>query len=93
MKNAGFYCLIIGAMFLLSCKNKQVTETVAPEISVASVLVKDVPITQVYVGQTLGGEDIQIMARVQGYLLGIHFKEGAFVKKGQLLYTIDPLPY
>jgi membrane fusion protein, multidrug efflux system len=45
------------------------------------------------VGQTLGGSDIQIMARVQGYLTGIHFKEGSQVKKGQLLYTIDPLPY
>jgi membrane fusion protein (multidrug efflux system) len=60
---------------------------------VTPVLIKDVPITQEYVGQTLGATDIQINARVQGFLTGIHFKEGSKVRKGQLLYTIDPLPY
>ncbi len=68
-------------------------EIAAPEVPVASVLVKDVPLTQEYVGQTLGESDIQIRARVQGFLTGFHFKEGSKVKKGQLLYTIDPLPY
>jgi membrane fusion protein (multidrug efflux system) len=57
------------------------------------VLIKDVPLTQEYVGQTLGGTDIQIRARVQGFLTGIYFKEGSKVNKGQLLYSIDPLPY
>jgi membrane fusion protein (multidrug efflux system) len=93
MKYTGFYPFVIFALLLLSCKEKQVTETAAPEVSVASVIIKDVPITQEYVGQTLGGEDIQIMARVQGFLTGMHFKEGTWVKKGQLLYTIDPLQY
>jgi membrane fusion protein, multidrug efflux system len=93
MKNSGFYWLVIGGFLLFSCKGKEVTETAAPEVSVASVLVKDVPIAQEYVGQTLGGEDIQIMARVQGFLTGMYFKEGSFVNKGQLLYSIDPLPY
>jgi membrane fusion protein (multidrug efflux system) len=79
-------------MALLSCKEKAV-ETTAPEVPVVSVLIQDVPLTQEYVGQTLGGTDIQIRARVQGFLTGIHFREGSAVNKGQLLYTIDPLPY
>jgi membrane fusion protein (multidrug efflux system) len=39
-----------------------------------------------------GLQDIAIRARVEGVLEAIHFKEGTYVKKGQLLYTIDPLP-
>ena len=78
---------------MFSCKNKEKVETSAPEVPVASVLIKDVPLTQEYVGQTLVQSDIQIRARVQGFLTSIHFKEGTKVKKGQLLYTIDPLPY
>jgi membrane fusion protein, multidrug efflux system len=92
MKITKFYGILLIGLLLFSC-NKKVAETVAPEVPVASVLVKDVPLTQEYVGQTFGGTDIQIRARVQGFLTGIHFKEGSKVTKGQLLYTIDPLQY
>ncbi len=44
-------------------------------------------------GQTYGLADIAIRARVEGFLEGIHFEEGRTVKKGQLLYTIDPQPF
>jgi membrane fusion protein (multidrug efflux system) len=91
LKNLCF--LVVCGLLLFSCKNKGKVEIAAPEVPVASVLVKDVPLTQEYVGQTLGESDIQIRARVQGFLTGFHFKEGSKVKKGQLLYTIDPLPY
>ena len=93
MKITNFNWIIVSGLLLFSCGKKNVTETKAPEVSVASVLIQDVPLTQEYVGQTLGGTDIQIRARVQGFLTGIYFKEGSAVKKGQLLYTIDPLPY
>ncbi|MBS2097627.1 efflux RND transporter periplasmic adaptor subunit [Carboxylicivirga linearis] len=46
-----------------------------------------------FVGQTYGLFDIAIRARVDGYLEGIHFQEGGHVKKGQLLYSIDPAPF
>jgi membrane fusion protein, multidrug efflux system len=91
LKNLCF--LVVFGILMFSCKNKEQAETAAPEVPVASILIKDVPITQEYVGQTLGESDIQIRARVQGFLTGIHFREGSPVKKGQLLYTIDPLPY
>jgi membrane fusion protein, multidrug efflux system len=91
LKNLCF--LVVFGILMFSCKNKEKVETVAPEVPVASILIKDVPLTQEYVGQTLGESDIQIRARVQGFLTGAHFREGSSVKKGQLLYTIDPLPY
>jgi len=46
-----------------------------------------------FVGQTYGLFDISIQARVDGFLEGIHFEEGRRVRKGQLLYTIDPQPF
>jgi len=53
---------------------------------------KDVPIYIELVGATLGSEDVEIRARVEGYLVSVNFTEGSFVKKGQLLYKIDPQP-
>jgi len=93
MKIKKFYWAVLVGLLFFTCGKKEAVETVAPEVPVASVLIKDVPLTQEYVGQTLGGTDIQIRARVQGFLTGMYFKEGSTVRKGQLLYTIDPLPY
>lgn len=62
----------------------------APFVTVKS---EDVPIYKDFAGQTFGDLDIELIARVDGILTGIHFKEGQRVKKGQLLYTIDPLEY
>jgi membrane fusion protein (multidrug efflux system) len=63
-----------------------------PEVQVAQVVQQDVPIYTEIVGQTRGAEDIEIPARVEGWLEGIHFKEGTEVKKGASLYTIDDDP-
>jgi membrane fusion protein (multidrug efflux system) len=52
-----------------------------------------VPIYVELVGSTLGSEDIEIRARVEGYLVAIDFREGSFVRKGQPLYKIDPEPF
>ncbi|MCE3257510.1 MAG: bepF, partial [Nitrobacter vulgaris] len=51
---------------------------------------RDVPIYMELVGATLGSQDVEIRARVEGYLASMNFTEGSFVKKGQLLYKIDP---
>ena len=54
---------------------------------------KDVPIYIELVGSTLGSEDVEIRSRVEGYLVSINFTEGSLVRKGQLLYKIDPQPF
>ena len=64
-----------------------------PEVQVAEVTQNDVPISIELVGATLGSEDVEIRARVEGYLVSVNFTEGSFVKKGQLLYKIDPQPF
>jgi membrane fusion protein (multidrug efflux system) len=65
----------------------------APEVVVEEVAQKDVPILRDFVGQTQGYQDVEIRARVEGYLQSINFKDGSFVKKGDLLYQIDPKPF
>ncbi|NTV82744.1 MAG: efflux RND transporter periplasmic adaptor subunit [Bacteroidales bacterium] len=93
MKITSLFLVVLVGLLFFSCNKKKTLETAALEVPVTSVLIKDVPLTQEYVGQTLGGTDIQIRARVQGFLTGMYFREGSAVKKGQLLYSIDPLPY
>ena len=81
------------SLTLISCKEKKAVEIPPPEIPVVEVLQQDVPIFKEFVGQVYGEKDIPIRARVEGFLEGIHFQEGLPVTKGQLLYTVDPLPF
>ena len=76
----------------VGCSKKEVPPPPPAEVLVAEVVQKDVPIYIELVGSTLGSEDVEIRARVEGYLISIDFTEGAFVRKGQLLYKIDPKP-
>ncbi len=54
---------------------------------------RDVPLFLEMVGTTLGTQDVPIRARVEGFLETMEFREGRFVDKGDLLYTIDPEPF
>jgi membrane fusion protein, multidrug efflux system len=83
-------CLFLAAG--VACSKKEAPPPPPPEVQVAEVIQKDVPIYVELVGSTLGSEDVEIRARVEGYLISIDFTEGAFVRKGQLLYKIDPKP-
>ena len=80
-------------IFAAACSKKEPPPPPAPEVQVATVVQKDVPIYIELVGATLGSEDVEIRARVEGYLSSVNFTEGSFVKKGQLLYKIDPQPF
>jgi membrane fusion protein (multidrug efflux system) len=80
-------------LLIISCGKKEQQQTPPPEIQVVEVIQKDVPIYREFVGQVYGEKDIPIRARVEGFLEGIHFNEGLKVTRGQLLYSIDPLPF
>jgi membrane fusion protein (multidrug efflux system) len=64
-----------------------------PEVSVIETKAADVPLFLEFVGETAGAKDITIRARVEGFLEGLHFKEGSNVKKGDLLYTLESQPF
>lgn len=79
---------------LQGCKKEKESSAVFEfEVPVVQVQQRDIPIFREFVGQVYGESDIEIRARVDGWVTGMHFKEGNAVKKGQLLYTIDPLQY
>ena len=65
----------------------------APVVEVAPVIQKDVPVQGEWVGTLEGYVNAQIQPQVSGYLVRQDYHEGAFVKKGQLLFEIDPRPF
>ncbi len=85
--------IVLFAIVLINCTPKQQVKIPPQEINVVLVQQKDMTSYWEYVGQVYGYKDISIRARVDGFLDGMHFREGFPVKKGQLLYTIDSQPY
>ncbi|HYN13750.1 MAG TPA: efflux RND transporter periplasmic adaptor subunit [Burkholderiales bacterium] len=63
------------------------------EVAVMTIAAKPLPVEFEYVGQTAGSREVEVRARVTGILLKRNFEEGARVKQGQSLFTIDPAPY
>src|SRR6266480_615167 len=64
-----------------------------PEVTVVTVAPQALPVTFEYVGQTAGSREVEVRARVAGILLKRNFTEGAPVRRGQSLYTVDPAPF
>ncbi len=87
--------LIAGCLFftIISCNEEEKKSEVSPEVNVVLAGKKDIPTYSEYVGQVYGLTDVNIDPRVQGWITGIHFKEGSLVQKGSLLYTIDDQPF
>ena len=65
----------------------------AVDVVVAPVQVRDVPIVVEWAAQTFGANDVEIRARVKGFLTQKAYKEGSLVKRGDLLFQIDPQEY
>ncbi len=85
------------AVFLFpvsSCTSTQANPAPAPPIvEVADVVQKDVPIYSEWVAILDGYVNAQIQPRVSGYVIKQNYKEGSVVKKGQILFEIDPRPF
>jgi len=80
---------ILLAFFITSCGEEEKPVGAAPDVQVVKAIKMNVPVTGEWIGQTLGAVDIEIRARVDGWLQGMHFREGSEVNQGALLYTID----
>lgn len=93
--HSGIRCLaaVSVALFLFSCAKKAAPPPPPPEVQVTAAVQRDVPIYVEFVGQTRGSKEVDVRSRVEGYLDTVNFQEGSFVRKGQLLYTIDPRPF
>ena len=87
--------VLIAAFGLAGCQEekKAVAPPPPPEVEVAEVVQKDVPLYQEWVASMDGLVNATILAQVQGYLIKQNYKEGDHIKKGALLFEIDPRPF
>ena len=82
----------MAAALSAACEKPAAVAPPPPEVYVATVVQQDVPVYLELVGQTQGFQDVDIRARVEGFLETLNFREGSFVRKGDLLYQIDRKP-
>ena len=82
------FCLV--SSFFAGCEKQKQTGPPPPEVLVADVIQKDVPIYSEWVGTLDGLVNATIQAQVTGYLIKQNYREGELVKKGQVLFEIDP---
>src|SRR5258708_2127797 len=83
------------SLFSIGCgeDNAQAGKPAAANVEVVEVEQRDVPIYGEWIGTLDGLVDADVKAQVTGYLLKKAYVEGSFVKKGQLLFQIDPRPF
>lgn len=89
----GVCTILVCLLTVVACKEAPTPAPLPPAVKAAEVLVRDVPIYLEAIGQTRGNTEIEIRARVEGFVESVDFTEGTLVRKGQLLYTIDPRPF
>jgi RND family efflux transporter MFP subunit len=87
--------LLAALVGLSGCKSEATTvqQAPAPQVSVASTLERDVTEWDEFTGRLEAVESVEVRPRVTGYIESVNFTEGSIVKKGDLLFVIDPRPY
>jgi len=79
---------------LVACQSeKAASQAPSPVVEVVGVVQQDVPIYEEWVATLDGYENAQIQPQVTGYLIAQNYKEGSPVRKGQILFEIDPRPF
>jgi RND family efflux transporter MFP subunit len=92
----GAFCLFVIGLIIGAIRPKHVSGAqpgASPDVEVVQVEQKDVPIYGEWIGTLDGFTNADVRAQVTGYLIRQGYQEGAFVKKGQLLFEIDPRPF
>ena len=78
----------------LGCNRKPPAATPPPpEVDIATPVVREVTEWDEFTGRLAAVDTVEIRPRVSGYLESVHFKEGQIIKKGDLLFVIDPRPF
>jgi membrane fusion protein, multidrug efflux system len=90
-----YWAALAASIALTSCQKppQPVSSAGPPEVLFTEVVQKDVPIIRQWVGTLNGIQNAQVRARETGYLQTIAYQQGGYVKKGDLLFEIDPRPF
>jgi len=91
---AVFLAVAALGIFVSGCnKSQATTATPMPEVEVATVEQRDVPVYSEWVATLDGYVNAQIRPQVSGYIIKQNYTEGSLVRKGQVLFEIDPRPF
>ncbi|MEW6992933.1 efflux RND transporter periplasmic adaptor subunit [Colwelliaceae bacterium MEBiC 14330] len=85
-------CTLMTCLFLSACQQEAIKPT-PPQVIVKEVKQETVPVYGSYIGVTRASLDVEVRARVTGYVERVEFVEGSWIEAGQLLYLIDDKPY
>ncbi|HEY7760605.1 MAG TPA: efflux RND transporter periplasmic adaptor subunit [Burkholderiales bacterium] len=88
--------LLLAAALLAGCgKSEQAPppQRPAPQVGVITVAPQAIPYVSTFVAQTESSQQVEIVARVSGFLDRIAYREGELVKAGQVLFQLDPKPF
>jgi membrane fusion protein, multidrug efflux system len=92
-----FFFAGVGLLFVFltgsGCKKASVTQQPPLPVNVVTAVEKEVNEWDEFTGRLEAVESVEIRPRVSGYITEVRFEEGAIIKKGDLLYVIDPRPY
>jgi len=91
--NARFFVVFSVLLLVFSCRKPAAPPPPAPTVQVTEVIQRDVPIYGEWVGTLDGFVNAEIRPQVAGYVLKREYREGTFVRDGQLLFVIDPRNY
>lgn len=89
----GIGAVICTFMLLTACEKKETARLELPVVDVVQVIQKDVPVKHEWIGTTDGMVNAVIRPLITGYLIKQYYREGDFVRKGQVLFEIDPRPF
>lgn len=82
------------ALLVSGCgRSEPAAPPAAPKVTVSTPVVQEVAEWDEYTGRLEAVESVEVRARVSGYLQSVHFRDGQAVKKGDLLFVVDPRPY
>ena len=93
MKKSRLVLLAASLVFLASCGQSKQSAGNAPEIAVMEVATTTANLTNSYPATIKGKQDVEIRPMVSGFITKLHVDEGAVVRKGQVLFSIDPVQY
>src|SRR4051794_21994223 len=88
----GLAMVLAGIIAMAGCQGKAAPPPPPPPpaVTVAPVVQRDVPVYKEWIGTTEGNVNAEIRPKVEGYLLRRVYNEGSLVRRGDLLFTVDP---
>ena len=85
--------LVVCALILVACGKPETPPSPPPEVKVLKVEPRDTPVSFEFVGSTVSSQQVEVRARVNGFLNKRLYLEGSIVKLGQTMFQMDPKPF